>query len=348
MNDSPWCSAETPPRKVQNYALRLQTCLASRPLGLILGLLLLVTTCTRAANFLEDFSTDPTVRDWRVAGDESLFRWDSARRNLAVTWDSSRPNSFFYRPLGTILTKSDDFAFGFEISLAEVAVGVQPGKPFTFELAVGFLNLRQATDPKFARGSGTQSPNLVEFDYFPDSGFGATISPVIVSTNGQFIPSFSFPFELTPGDRFQVMLSYRAINQTLVTTMTRNGAPFGPIKDVKLPASFTDFRVDTLAISSFNDAGADGSILARGAVDNLSVEIPDAPVSGFEGTIVGARWQIQFQGRTNWIYTLERSDDLNQWTAAALPTLGSGERQTLVDEGALAAKAYYRIKAERP
>lgn len=333
---------------IQDHLLRAQGHVAGRPLGLILGLLSLFTSITRAANFQEDFSTDPAARGWRTAGDGSLFRWDSARQNLAVTWDSSRPNSFFYRPLGTILTKSDDFAFGFEISLAEVAVGVRPGKPFTFELAMGFLNLRQATDPKFARGSGTQSPNLVEFDYFPDSGFGATISPVIVSTNGQFIPSFSFPFELTPGDRFQVMLRYRGNDQTLVTTMTRNGAPFGPIKNVKLPASFTDFRVDTLAISSFNDAGADGSILARGAVDNLSVEIPDAPVSGLEGAIAGSRWQIQFQGRTNWVYTLERSDDLNQWTPVGLPTLGTGERQTLVDEGALAAKAYYRIKAERP
>jgi len=45
--------------------------------------------------------------------------------------------------------------------------------------------------------------------------------------------------------------------------MTRNGGVFGPIKEVALDASFSDIRVDTLAVSSYRDNDADGSILAQ-------------------------------------------------------------------------------------
>src|SRR4029077_5236275 len=172
--------------------------------------------------------------------------------NLEVTWDSARPNSFFYRPLGTVLTKNDDFSFAFDLAFEDIQIGVNPGRPFTFQAAVGFLNLAQATSTNFARGTGINPANgprnVIEFDYFPDSGFGATISPTIISSNNQFATTFNFPLELTTNDRFRVVLRYTATNQTLATDISRNGQPFNSIKEVMLDGGFTDFRVDTIAV----------------------------------------------------------------------------------------------------
>ena len=174
-------------------------------------------------------------------------------------------------------------------------------------MAIGLLNFFDATRTNFERGTGvnaTAGPrNLVEFDYFPDSGFGATISPTLVSSNNQFATGFDFPLVLALGDWFHVAMRYTASNRTLSTTMTRNGQSFGPIKDVKLDASFTDFRLDTVAVSSYSDAGQDpqfaGSLLAHGVVDNVVITAPDPAAPDLTGTIVNGAWQIEFTARTN-------------------------------------------------
>lgn len=315
----------------------------------ILSSLVAAITASGAA-LKEDFANEPSAQGWKIFGDASLFRWNANQRHLEVTWDSGRPNSYFYRSLGTVLAKSDDFVLSFDLTLEEVNIGVRPGKPFTFQIAIGFLNLRSATQTNFARGTGTQSPSLVEFNYFPDSGFGATISPVIVSTNNQFIPSFSFPLELTVGDLFKVEMNYRGIDQTLRTTMTRNSESFGPVRDVKLPSQFTDFRVDTFAVSSFSDTGSDGSILARGRLDNVSVMVPAPPISGLVGGNAQSGWRgrVEFGTQTGWQYTLERTEDFLTWTTVGSVTAGTRDRRTLVDLTAPEDRAFYRIRAERP
>lgn len=296
----------------------------------------------------EEFASDPAARGWKIFGDTSLFRWNATNQLLDVTWDSGRSNSYFYLPLGTILTKDDDFSMSFDLRMREIKAGVRPGHPFAFQLAMGLLHLRDATNATFLRGTGTQSPNLVEFNYFPDTGFGATLSPVIVTTNSQFFPSFSFPLELTPGDAFRVTLSYSATNKVLSTLMTRNGAAFGPVKDVILPANFTDFRVDTLAISSYSDTGADGSILAQGGIDNIVLTIPAPPVQDLVAAVLDGRGQVEFTARSHWNYTLERTSDFRTWTPVATVRATSAGRQTLRDNSpAAAAQSFYRVRAER-
>src|ERR1043166_2736951 len=52
-------------------------------------------TVNEAVTFLEDFGDDPATRSWRALGDRSLFRWNGTNQHLEVTWDSSRPNSYF-------------------------------------------------------------------------------------------------------------------------------------------------------------------------------------------------------------------------------------------------------------
>ena len=92
-------------------------------------------------------------------------------QNLDVTWDSSQSNSYFYHSLGTIVAKSDNFGISFDLQLSNIVVGVNPAKPATFELAVGFINLASATSTNLERGVGMNAThgahNLCEFDYFP-------------------------------------------------------------------------------------------------------------------------------------------------------------------------------------
>ena len=320
--------------------------------GIVLSLA--TSSFAGAATYEEDFSADPLARGWQVFGQTNLFRWNVTNQNLEVMWDSSKPNSYFHRELGTILSKTDDFSLSFNLRLVDIAVGVSTNKPFTFQIAVGLINSSAATRPRFLRGTGTDSPNLVEFDYFPDSGFGATVSPTIISSsNNQFASSFNFPLELTTNDLFRISLFYTASNQTLVTAMTRNGQGFGPIKDAKLDSSFTDFRVDQVAICSYSDAGQDpqfaGSILAHGMVDNISITVPEPPITNVAGGINGGVWRVEFPSRTNWLYTLERTSDFVSWTDIAPTSAGTGALLVLQETNrAIASSAFYRVKAEKP
>lgn len=310
--------------------------------------LLLAVTVPNAATFEERFESDPAGR-WKTFGNEDLFHWNSSVAALDVSWDSSQPNSYFYRPLGTILSRMDDAEVSFDLRLDELSAGVSPGKPFTFELAVGLLNLVSATEAGFRRGTAGHSPNLMEFDYFPDTGFGATVSPVIVSSNNLFVPSFTFPLELTLGDQFHIEMRYDAASGTLTTLMQRNREPFGPIKPVVLGATFTDFRVDAFAIASYNDAGSDGSVRARGQVDNVVVTTPEPPRPIIQTLAHHGRWTAVASTHTNWVYSLERTDDWKTWRAVSARVAGTGGDIELGDYASdQPAHAWYRVRGERP
>lgn len=314
--------------------------------------LCLAAPIVRAASFREDFSADPAGRDWAVLGQADLFRWDATNQDLAVTWDSSRANSYFHRSLGTVLTRQDDFSLAFDLRLDDVAVGEDPLKPATFEIAVGLVNFAEAAAAGLQRGTGIDPAHgprdLVEFDYFPDSGFGATISPTLVSSNNQFAVGFNFPLELVPGDLFRVEMTYTASNLTLATLMTRNGQAFGPIRDVRIGAAFTDFRLDTLAVASYSDAGADGSLRANGRVDNLEVTAPDPPIGGVTGGWQDGAWEVRFTGSAGWLYALERATDLQSWTNVSSLTAAGDGPAALSDTNAPAGSAFYRVRAGRP
>ena len=153
----------------------------------------------------------------------------------------------------------------------------------------------------------------MEFDYFPDSGFGATISPTVVSSNGQFATSFTFPLALDPGALFHVQMNYAATirpSRRRCSEMVRLTAASNL---VTVPQSFTDFLLDSVAISSYSDRGADGSILAHGRIDNLSVHTPDPPVIRVELQRDGQGWSIVFTGQIGWSYVLERTLDWQGW-----------------------------------
>jgi len=311
------------------------------------------STCG-AATFTEDFSANPFQNGWQLFGNTNLFKWDSTNQNLNVTWDSSQTNSYCYHSFETILARSDDFGLSFDLQLSQINIGVNSLKTNTFEVVVGFINLASATSTNLERGTGVNSihgaRNVCEFDYFPDSGKGATISPTIISSNNQFATTFAFPYTLDPGALFHVTMNYTASNKTMHTVMTRNGAPFadGAIRDVILGSSFKDFRFDQIAVCSYSDAGADGSLLAHGTVDNFIVTVPPSPVQNLTGSLTSGIWQAQFFSQSNWLYTLQRSAEFQSWADVSAASPGNATNLILQDTGPPADKAFYRISAQRP
>lgn len=305
----------------------------------------------------EDFSTNPAASGWNTYGNTNLFQWNGAQGTLNVTWDSSTSNSYFYHSLGTVLDRNDDFSLEFDLRLLDIATTTKPGP---FEIAVGFINFADATRTNYWRGSGVDAVHgprsIVEFDYFPAGYYPAfnyyskpTISPSVVSSNNnEFLAQFA-ELELTNGLPFHIKLDYAASNATLRTTLTCNGAAVGPVPDLALDTNFTDFRVDTVAISSYSDTGDDyDSVLAHAVMDNLVVTTPEPPVTEVTGAITNGGWQVQFTSRTNWIYALERTTDAKVWTPLPATAPGNGGILFLQDPTPPAGAAWYRVRAQKP
>jgi hypothetical protein len=277
-----------------------------------------------------------------VAGDSSLFHWNGGA--LDVAWDSSKSNSFYYHNLPRTVTAKDSFALECDLKLNDIAAGVNPDKTFAFELAIGFINLSAAQSPQFRRGTGSSSPNLVELDYFPDTGFGATISPAIVSGNNKFEASFTYPMELAPDASYRLAMSYAATDRTLRASVTRDGISIGAINDLVLSAGFTDFAVDAVSISSYSDAGAGGSLLAHGTVDNIKVTVSEPAAFIIAGAKVSGLYKVGFQGDSKRSYALERSTNLISWSPVSDWVPGADGEMELSDPAPPVDKAFYRVK----
>jgi hypothetical protein len=347
-----------------NHMLKFAlSCACGRGLQpLLCCVLLLPGLSTQAATWSEDFSANAQTANWRSFGDGSLFRWNNTNHNLEVTWDSSHTNSFFYHQLGTILTKSDDFSFAFNLQLKDIHYGTSVGKTDTFEIAIGLFNSQNFTNANYFRGAGQNATygvrNLVEFNYFPDAGFGATVSSTVVSTNNRIKPVHNFPLEMTVGDSFRIALSYTASNQVLRTQIQKNGAPFGMPPDNSLVdlalTTHPDFRVDSFGVSSYSDAIQTGppnfwgSILAHGIVDNVQVTMPPPPVQVLTLSFPQSTATLSFFGQTNWLYRLQRSLDLTAWTPSGAPVPGHLGIMSIADTNQPAGNVFYRIAAERP
>lgn len=327
----------------------------------------LAAASLRANTITEDFSADPQQGGWGIFGDTNLFHWNSTNQNLEVTWDSSQPNSYFYHPLGTVLARDDDFSLAFDLRLADIASGTEPGKTGGLEIALGFLNLAKATSPNFMRGAYGGASSLVEFDYFPAGyyDFGGSVyevapttTPTFLSTNSyDFAPTVYVPYEieLPTNVLVHVLMTYSASNQTMTAQLWTNGAPFVQLPAVVLTDTNTsgfsegdDYRVDTFAISSYSSAGDDyDSVLAHGSVDNVVLTVPE-PIRDFSGTFTNGLWQSSFLSRSNWLYALQRSEDFRSWIDVSSAVAGNGTNLFLDDPAPAPAKGFYRVRAERP
>ena len=319
-----------------------------------------------AVSLSENFSTNPAQNAWQMFGNTNLFIWNSSSQQLNVTWDSTQPNSYFYRSLPWYLTRYDDFRIEFDLSLIDIASGVEPGKTGPLQIGFGFLNIAGATSTNFMRGSFGSAPNVAEFDYYAHGYyvFGETTYDSPPATPPAFISGVnSFDYapavigvydnELPTNQPVHVIFSFNGSNQTASVSVTAsNGLP-GQFPDLVLNASngfqpLDDFHVDIFSISSYSSAGDDfDSILAHGWVDNVAVTLPP-PAQNLRGGFTNGAWQVQFSDRLNWNYTLERTTNWTTWIPVTLPVSGNGTNLALLDTNAPVANAFYRVSASRP
>lgn len=292
--------------------------------------------------FAEDFYANPLANGWKMFGNTNLFAWNPTNQNIEVTWDSTNANSYLYHPLGTVLARDDAFSFSFDLQVKDIqAFG------YAQQLAVGFFNLAQATNASFARAGGN-SPNLVEFDYFPDTGYGDSINATLKDAQAGYA-GFYFNYDnqtLQSNVIYQIVLTHAAGATNVTGQVFTNGVLFTALP-LSFSGSITDFRVDTLAISCYQDDGFGDSVLAHGTVDNFVVSLPPAPVQNIAGSVSGGQWQTQFQSRSNWIYTLQRTTNFAAWTDTASATATS-TNLILTDPNPPSGQGFYRVRAERP
>ena len=308
-----------------------------------------LVSSSRAATISEDFSTNPLQNGWRVFGDTNLFAWNSTNQNLEVTWDSVQPNSYFYHPLGTILAIDDSFSVEFDLQLGQASASGPTG----FQLGLGLINFSEASNTAFSRPLGN-TPNLFEFDYYPDVGFGPTISATLVdmTESASNAVDFYYTYDLLPmanGVSYHVMITHVAGEPSVSGQVLTNGQVYTSLSQV-YSGPITDFRLDTIAVSSYSDAteGFVNSIFAQGKLDNLVVTLPPPPVQNLTGAFSNALWQAQFSSRSNWLYTLQRTADFQSWTNVSTPADGNATNLLLQDTNPPADKAFYRVSASRP
>jgi hypothetical protein len=295
-----------------------------------------------AETLVTRFTTDPLADGWQAYGNTSLFSWNSTNENLEVNWDSSQPNSYFYHPLGRTLTRADGFLITFKLNLTGVPLMGD------FQLALGLVNFSDATSPNFFRGTGLDSPNLAEFDYFVgyyEGNPSTWISAGMTDANTTF--SFGSEPNGTPmelGTTYEVILIHRSGSDAISGQVFTNGQIFVTIPLSTPWGSFTDFQLDTLAVASYSDANGYGSIRAYGTVDNFAVASP-LPIEGVSMTAPG---QVAFTSDAQWVYTLEGSTNLVDWSAVAPAVPGNDAPLTLQDTNAPGDAVFYRVQAALP
>ena len=332
------------------------------------SLFVLSVASTQATTITQNFTGNPAAAGWNIFGDTNLFQWNSSAHNLAVTWDSTRPNSYFHHALGTIVTRDDDFSIAFDLNLSDIASGVEPGKTGPLQIAFGLLKYAEATSTNFMRGAYGSAPGVAEFDYYPDGYYDyfGTIYPAAAAAVPSFIsavdtnaycPIYVSPFNqvLPTNQTVRVHFSFTASNQTAVITLATNGFVFSSLPPLTVSpangfATNDNFYADTFSISSYSSAGDDyDSVLAHGTVSNLVVTVPPPPVQNLAGNFSGGQWQVNFLGQNKWTYALESSTNLTNWTQInAQNSTNANAVLTLVDTNAPAASAFYRIRAARP
>jgi hypothetical protein len=73
-----------------------------------------------------------------------------------------------------------------------------------------------------------------------------------------------------------------------------------------------------------------------------------ALVQNLAGVFQGGQWQAQFLSCSNWLYNLQRSSDLQNWTDIVSRIPGNNTNLILSDTNPPLGKAFYRVGADVP
>lgn len=299
-------------------------------------------------SWIEDFTANPLQQGWSVEGDASLFSWSMEDENLMATWDSSQPNTFFYRKLETPVHHTDTFSLGFTIHVDSITGGVNPEKSGSLQLALGLIQTTRAFTPGFIRGTGTDSPELFEFNYFPDTGFGATISPVMISSEHQFAAGFEFPVTMKSGSTYEITMSLNGRTGILTTTILEDQTHEIPVQDVVITEDFSGFTLDAVSITSYSDAGQSefaGSILATARIDDIQFQSLDSNLLTLQTKLEQGVPSINFTAEIGMVYQLQRSTDLIDWIDLEVRHVAEFSGETaLEDPNPPSGHAFYRIQ----
>jgi hypothetical protein len=312
-----------------------------KKIRLFLAAAVFVAVAAHATVINEKFSADPLSSGWQIFGDTSLFQWDSTNENLAVTWDSSRTNSYFYHPLGATFTQADGFCVLFDLKLNDADASGY------FQIAVGLCNYAEATGTNFSRANAA-SPDLFEFDYYPDGPM--SYGPSIDATLADSVPKFYFAFDATqplPASNVcRVVLIHRAGAAAISGTVFTNGQPMTRLTSVYANGPTNGFNLDTLAVFNYTtlDDFYGDAVLAHGTIDNLAFASP-LPVEKVQSAAAG---EIRFASDTNWLYALEQTTDFKTWLPASPATAGNGTNLILLATNPPPTQCIYRVRAELP
>jgi hypothetical protein len=298
----------------------------------------------------EVFSNNPASDGWQTFGTANLFTWNATNQNLQVTWDSTQPNSYFYHPLGTIMTSNDAFSVSFDLLLNDANTNADGTN--ALDLAIGFLNLAEAENTNFVVGD-EDSTNLAEFQFYPGvDGSLPDLEATLQDGNGLFyFASADVPWNF--GTFYHIIINHAAGTSALTGQVLLNGqiSTSLPGNEGFYNEGTGDFRLDTIAISSYSDVDSAGygegtySITAHGLVKNFLITAPPPPVTYLSGSLTNNIWQVQFWSRTNWNYRLEESLDLQTWSPLTPTVASAGGQMTLEDTNAPVQSHYYRVSA---
>lgn len=304
---------------------------------------MLVVSTVYATVVRENFTTNPALDGWRVFGNTNLFQWDATNRVLEVTWDSTQTNSYFGCPLGRTYTRADGFYVRFDVQLSD-ATAYNGG----MELAIGLLHYFDATNSSFSRAD-FNSPNVCEFDYFPQFSYSGTVYPnsaeaSLVDASGLDLYFASDNLTLNPGVTYRVELIHQAGAGAITCDVSARGQLLSSLPIAGTYGVVGDFQLDTLAVINYTDDGYGDSILAHGRVGNLAFASP-LPIGLIETAAAGQVW---FASDTNWQYTLEASADMQHWATVAPVSFGNGTNLVVQATNPPANQGSYRVRAELP
>jgi hypothetical protein len=219
------------------------------------------------------------------------------------------------------------------------------------------LNLSNAVNPGFSRALG-YSPDIFEFNYFPDSGDGFGDPNLAASMTDDTdsitsFPNFYFIFDTQPmilGTNYHVTLTHAAGAGLISATVFTNGQVYSTMP-LFYSGAIGDLRLDTLSVSSYSGAGQDpafaGSLLAQGTVDNFVVTLPPL-AHNLTGSFTNGMWQSRVTTYSDTHYTLQRSTNFMSWSDVTAPVAGNGDVLLFSDTNALTDKAFYRVRADKP